>query len=202
MGAPTFEPRPIERLGTCARLAPLCEIDAPELATVASDPSGWDYMSRGPIAGDDDARVYVASAWAERGAVLFGIRERASDRLVGVTRYFDVRAAHGGLEIGHTWLAPAARRTPINTEAKRLLLAHAFEELGALRVQLKTDARTLASQSALARHGEAEEGVLRATLLSRDGVVRDTVMYSIVAAEWPAVRARLDARLAPRAHET
>ncbi|MBL8896088.1 MAG: GNAT family N-acetyltransferase [Planctomycetes bacterium] len=202
MSAPIFEPRPIELVGTCARLAPLREIDAPELAAVASDPSGWDYMSRGPIAGDDDARAYVASAWAERGAVLFGIRERAIDRLVGVTRYFDVRAAHRGLEIGHTWLAPAARRTPINTEAKRLLLAHAFEELGALRVQLKTDARNLASQRAIERLGAAKEGVLRQHMIARDGFVRDTVMYSIIAAEWPAVRARLDALLAPRAHET
>jgi RimJ/RimL family protein N-acetyltransferase len=202
MSTPPFEPRPVELRGSWVLLSPLREDAASELVAVAGDPSGWEYMSRGPLTDLGDARGYIASAWAERGALLFGIREARSARLVGVTRFFDVRSAHRGLEIGHTWLAPTARRSAINTETKRLLLAHAFETLGALRVQLKTDARNFASQRAIERLGATKEGVLRQHMIARDGFVRDTVMYSITAAEWPAVRARLDELLASRAHET
>lgn len=196
MPAELFELRPVELVGRLAHLVPLCEGDAAELAATACDPSGWEYMSRGPIESAVEARGYIAQAWSEPGALPFAVRERASGRLVGTTRYFDVRAAHRGLEIGHTWLAPGARRTAINTECKRLLLGHAFEVLGAHRVQLKTDARNLASQRAIENLGATREGVLRRHLVVRDGFLRDTVMYSIIAEEWPTVRARLDARLA------
>ncbi|MBK9384423.1 MAG: GNAT family N-acetyltransferase [Planctomycetes bacterium] len=202
MSAPSLEPRPVELHGSYVTLAPLREKDAPELASVACEPSGWDYMSRGPLVDAADARAYIAGAWSERHAVLFGIREHPSGRLVGVTRFFEVRPAHRGLEIGHTWLAPAARRRAINTAAKRLLLAEAFESLGALRVQMKTDARNLASQRAIERLGATKEGVLRQHMIVREGYVRDTVMYSIVADEWPALRARLDERLARGPQET
>jgi RimJ/RimL family protein N-acetyltransferase len=199
MSAPPFEPRPVELRGIYALLVPLREEAAAELAAVASEASGWEYLSRGPLRDEDDARDYIASAWTERGAILFGIREARSERLVGMTRFFDVRSAHRGLEIGHTWLASGARRTPINTETKRLLLEEAFEQLGAWRVQLKTDARNLASQRAIERLGATKEGVLRRHMVVRDGYVRDTVMYSIVSTEWPAVRAHLDTLLsAPR----
>ena len=105
----------------------------------------------------------------------------------------DIRAAHRGLEIGWTFVAPAFQRTAINTECKRLLLTHAFETLGCLRVQLKTDLRNLKSQRAIERLGAVKEGVLRQHIVYHDGYVRDSVLYSITAAEWPEVKRRLSA---------
>jgi RimJ/RimL family protein N-acetyltransferase len=103
---------------------------------------------------------------------------------------------HRRVEIGHTWLAKSAWRTPINTEAKFLLLRHAFETLACNRVQLKTDSRNLRSQAAIERIGAKREGVLRSHMVLPDGHVRDTVMFSILGAEWPAVKARLEQMMA------
>jgi RimJ/RimL family protein N-acetyltransferase len=198
-GAPeskSFDTRKVELHGAHASLVPLTAAHAAGLCAIGRDPSGWEHMSRGPFADVADARSFIETAWAERDALPFAIFDRASGALAGTTRYFDVRRAHRGLEIGHTWLAPFARRTPLNTECKLLLLAHAFEELGAYRVQLKTDARNVVSQRAIERLGATREGVLRKHLVVRDGFVRDTVMYSITCDEWPLVRARLEALLA------
>jgi RimJ/RimL family protein N-acetyltransferase len=109
-----------------------------------------------------------------------------------------VALAHRRLEIGSTWYEPAARGTAVNPACKLLLLAHAFDVIGVNRVALVTDARNARSQAAIARLGAAREGVLRANMITQGGRVRDTVIFSIVAAEWPAVRAGLLARLAPR----
>jgi len=124
-------------------------------------------------------------------------RVRGSDgRIVGTTRYLDIRRPHRGLEIGWTWLAPEARRTALNTEAKYLMLRQAFAGWGARRVQLKTDARNAVSRAAILRLGATFEGVLRQHLhRPHDGYVRDSAMFSLVAAEWPAARDRLAARL-------
>ena len=111
---------------------------------------------------------------------------------VGGTTLFDYSEPNRRLEIGYTWLARPAWRTAINTEAKYLLLSHAFEVLGCNRVQLKTDLRNLRSQAAIARLGAAREGVLRSHMVMPDGHVRDTVMFSLVAAEWPTAKARLE----------
>ncbi len=107
----------------------------------------------------------------------------------------DVRPAHRGLEIGYTWIARAYQGTRVNPECKYLLLRHAFEKLGAIRVQLKTDGRNLQSQHAIEKLGAVKEGVLRKHLILPDGYVRDTVMYSITDSEWPHVKSRLEARL-------
>jgi RimJ/RimL family protein N-acetyltransferase len=115
--------------------------------------------------------------------------------VLGLTRYLDLQVAHAGLEIGHTWLAPAHWRTAVNTAAKRLLLAHAFETLGAERVCLKTDILNERSQRAIERLGAQREGVLRAHRRRRDGSLRDTVYYSLLASEWPQARDRLDRAL-------
>ena len=112
------------------------------------------------------------------------------------TSLFDIRRAERALEIGYTWLAPACHRTSINTAAKLLLLTHCFETLGCDRVQLKTDARNLVSQRAIERLGATREGVLRRHQKLPDGFVRDTVFYSILPDEWPAIKTRLSARLA------
>jgi RimJ/RimL family protein N-acetyltransferase len=120
----------------------------------------------------------------------------ATGRAVGITKYLSIAIADSGLEVGGTWLALAAQRTGINREAKYLLLRHAFEELGALRVQLKTDARNATSQRAIAALGAVREGVLRKHKLCWDGFVRDSVMFSITDDEWPAIKSALEGRLA------
>jgi Acetyltransferase (GNAT) domain len=118
-----------------------------------------------------------------------------------VTTYRDVDEQHRTLEIGGTWIGRPWWRTAINTEAKLLFLRHAFETLGANRVALKTDIRNKRSQAAIARLGAVREGVLRHQYIRRDGSLRDTVMYSIIPEEWPAVKARLRARLEAHACE-
>jgi len=127
--------------------------------------------------------------------VPFVIVDRRSGRIAGSTRFLEITPAHRGIEIGWTWLSPDAWRTAINTECKRLLLGHCFDTLGMIRVQLKTDRRNERSQRAIERLGATREGVLRHHRIMPDGYLRDTVYYSILAEEWPAVRTRLDAWL-------
>jgi RimJ/RimL family protein N-acetyltransferase len=163
----------------------------------ASEPDIWRYIGV-PVPRDlPEMKRWIASAWERAGAapdlreLPFAIVERAGGRAAGSTRYLDIRAEHRGLEIGWTWLGRAYRRTALNTECKYLLLRNAFEEMGAVRVQLKTDARNLVSRKAIERIGGVQEGVLRRHMLLSDGYVRDSVMYSITDVEWPDVRARL-----------
>lgn len=126
-------------------------------------------------------------------------REPASGRAMGSTSLFDIDRAAQAAEIGHTWLAAPFRRTGANTEAKRLLLAHAFETLGLQRVQIVTDLRNERSQRAIERLGATREGILRKHRRNLEGGLRDSVYYSVIADEWPHVRARLDALLSRRA---
>jgi RimJ/RimL family protein N-acetyltransferase len=127
--------------------------------------------------------------------LMFAMVLRESGQPVGITSYLEIRPAHRGLEIGNTWIARPWQGTQVNPENKYLLLRHAFESLDALRVQLKTDGRNLRSQRAIEKLGALKEGVLRKHMILQDGYVRDTVMYSIIAEEWPRVREGLEARL-------
>ncbi|MBI5363646.1 MAG: GNAT family N-acetyltransferase [Planctomycetes bacterium] len=193
------DPKPVTLEGASVRLAPLAREHAEELFAAAQDDRVWSYMPRARPKRVEDVLDWIDEALrlAEKGEVVpFAQIERAHGRAIGSTRYMDLRRAHRGLEIGWTWIAPAFQRTAVNTEAKLLLLAHAFEALGALRVQLKTDARNARSQRAIERLGAVREGVLRQHIVCPDGFVRDSVMFSITRAEWPAVKARLHARLA------
>ncbi len=191
MQPPTLEGRHV-------RLEPLADLHAPDLLAAAQDDEVWRYM---PIARprtllDVERMIAEALAAQDRGEQLpFAILERASGRAIGSTRYLDLRLAHRGLEIGWTWIAPAFQRSAINTECKLLLLTHAFEAFGCLRVQLKTDLRNLRSQAAIERLGARREGVLRKHFVLWDGYVRDTLMYSITDSEWPEVQLRLSAAL-------
>jgi RimJ/RimL family protein N-acetyltransferase len=164
--------------------------DVAGLYQTALDPGTFTYMpvSIGSLA---DMGLVVEHALAAKLAGTefpFAIFDPERNRIVGSTRYLDISPQHRNLEIGWTWLAADARRTRINTECKYLLLRYAFESLGAVRVQIKTDSRNLVSQRAIERIGFRKEGVLRKHRILPDGYVRDTVMYSLVAAEWTGVK--------------
>jgi RimJ/RimL family protein N-acetyltransferase len=196
---PPFDPRPCVLTGRVVRLEPLTPAHAPAVFAAGRDPTIWRWMLGPPLASPADAVCWIDEALAAqtRGTeVPFATVLRATGEVVGSTRFLDIRRPHRALEIGYTWVTPAWQRTAINTEAKFLLLRHAFEDLGAVRVQLKTDRRNENSQRAIARLGAVREGVLRCYQTCPDGYVRDTVMFSITAGEWPAVRDRLERRLA------
>ncbi|MBK7643113.1 MAG: GNAT family N-acetyltransferase [Planctomycetes bacterium] len=193
-----MKPEPTTLEGRHVRLEPLAARHAQELFAAAQDDSIWRYLTiaRPRELGELERHIAQALLLQECGEQLpFAIVDRASARVAGSTRLMDLRLEHRGLEIGWTWIAPEFQRTALNTECKLLLLTHAFEALGCLRVQLKTDARNLRSQTAIERLGARKEGVLRKHFVLHDGFVRDSVMYSITDAEWPAVKRGLLERL-------
>ncbi|MGE5335572.1 MAG: GNAT family N-acetyltransferase [Nitrososphaerota archaeon] len=187
--------RPVILANDVVKLEPLGQQHADDLYAVAREPRIWRYLPADPSGSLEEMRAWVAAALQaqESGAqVPFAIVERQSGRAIGSTRYLAISPRDRGLEIGGTWLAVEAQRTGVNTSCKYLLLCHAFEELGAVRVQLKTDSRNDISQRAIERLGAVREGVLRKHMLVLDGYIRDSVMYSILDSEWPAVKARLE----------
>ena len=147
--------------------------------------------------GEMTAWVAASLAAREAGTALpFATVEAATGRVVGSTQFYAIEPAHRRLEIGGTWVGRPWQRTPINTEAKLLMLAHAFESLGANRVEFKTDALNAVSRAAILRLGATEEGTFRRHMVVDGGRVRDTVYFSIVDREWPAIRDRLRALVA------
>jgi RimJ/RimL family protein N-acetyltransferase len=189
---------PVTLTGRHVRLEPITPAHFEPLSRQGNDAELWQYMAHRRPDPRDGYRAWFDSVSKQHGlgtAVAFVVFDLARGEPVGGTTYLDISAADRRLEIGNTWLGRTAWRTPVNTECKLLLLRHAFETLGANRVQLKTDARNLRSQQAIERLGAVREGVLRKYQVMGDGFVRDTVMYSITAAEWPAVRARLEGLL-------
>ena len=185
-------------IGRHARLEPLKLAHAADLFEAGNDDETWRYMPRPALRSREDAESMIRQALtasADGSEIPFAVIDTLSGTAVGSTRYLDVQPAHRALEIGWTWIGPRWQRTQINTECKLLLLSHAFEARSAHRVTLKTDARNVRSQRAIERIGAVREGVLRRHRVCWDGSVRDTVYYGIVDGEWPAVRARLEARL-------
>lgn len=181
--------------GTVVRLEPIDERHRDDLlAAAAEDPETWRYMRDNLAAGAAAWPAYLADALRPE-FVTWATVERATGRAVGSSRFGDISPDDGRVEIGWTWIAPSRQRTAVNTEAKLLQLSYAFDELGATRVALKTDGRNERSQRAIERLGAVREGVLRRHIRMPDGFIRDTVYYSILAEEWPAVKARLEERL-------
>ena len=129
---------------------------------------------------------------------MFATVERGSVRVIGSTRYMNIDRVNRRVEIGSTWIAPAWQRTAVNTEAKYLMLRHAFEVWNCFRVELKTDALNLKSRNAILRIGAKEEGTLRRHVITWTGRVRDSVYFSILDSEWPEVKEKLEAMLAPK----
>jgi RimJ/RimL family protein N-acetyltransferase len=142
-------------------------------------------------------REWMGEILRKPASLSYAMLLASTGELVGVSGYLDIRPDHRGLEIGRTWIGKAHQGSQVNPESKYLLFRHAFETLGAIRVQLKTDLRNLRSQRAVEKLGAVREGVLRKYQIRSNGEARDTVMYSVLAEEWPAVKARLEARLAP-----
>jgi N-acetyltransferase len=191
----TMIPSRITLEGRHARLEPLNAKHAEGLFAVGQDEQIWRYLLRARLESVADAQGFIEEALrvAATGSQLpFAIIDQKSNRVAGSTRYLDIRPNDRALEIGSTWLGCEFQRTAINSECKYLLLWHAFENLGALRVALKTDSRNEQSQRAIERLGAVREGVLRKHMVMWDGYVRDTVYYSILDSEWPEVKGRLE----------
>jgi RimJ/RimL family protein N-acetyltransferase len=189
---------PVTLTGEVATLEPLALSHVPALAEAARDGELWRLWYTGvPTAEGPEAYVRTALDWRERlDAMPFVVRENRSGDVVGCTRYFNVDAVNRRLEIGHTWYAKRVQRTPLNTECKLMLLGHAFEKLGCIAVEIRTHWFNHASRAAIARLGAKQDGVLRNHAVTADGIKRDTVVFSIIDSEWPAVRHHLRFQLA------
>ncbi len=191
-------PRPVVLEGHGVRLEPLAREHHDGLVAAASDGDLWNLWFTS-VPEPDQAHAYISAALAgqEAGHMLpWAVRELGAGTLVGTTRYHDIVTAIDRVEIGYTWYARRCQRTHVNTACKRLLLGHAFDELGCAVVGFRTDNFNFASQQAIAGLGAKQDGVIRHHQPRRDGTVRDTVMFSILAGEWPDVKRHLELRLA------
>jgi len=190
---------PITLMGQLVGLEPLRQEHAAALYEASrEDPDLWRYMPLlQPRSVEQMEQVVITTLQsAQQGMCLpFTIVDLASGRIVGGTRYLNIMVQDRGLEIGATWLAPSVQRTGINTEAKYLLLSHAFEQLNAIRVQMQTHHLNVQSQQAIERLGAVKEGILRNSKIMPDGSYRHSVYYSIIDSEWPQVKAGLEAKM-------
>lgn len=195
-------PEPLTLTDGRVRLVPMTRDHAGALDAAAADGELWTLrITSVPAPGETPAYIEAALRGQVDGHMLpFVVEDAATGLVLGTTRYHDIVPAIARLEIGYTWYRRSVQRTHVNTCCKRLLLQHAFEALGAWLVGWRTDNFNFASQRAIERLGARRDGVLRHHALRRDGTVRDTVMYSLTAGEWPEVKAHLDYQLArPRA---
>ncbi len=191
--------QPVILTGRWARLEPLAESHIPDLAACCLDESIWRYMPYGWIRTEEQLASLIRDVIARRDTGTdcgFAVISQETGRAIGCSRYFDIQPQHRALEIGGTWYAPGFQRTGVNTECKFLLLRHAFESLSCQRVQFKTDLRNERSQKALERIGAVKEGVLRHNMVMPDGYLRSSVVYSILADEWPGVKSHLEMLMA------
>ncbi|HRK84809.1 MAG TPA: GNAT family protein [Alcaligenes faecalis] len=188
--------------GWGVRLDPLQAEHTPLLEQAAADGELWTLRFAGvPAPGQAEQYVRVALDGLQQGHMLpFLVRDLTSGQAVGTTRYYHIDPSVARLDIGYTWYAKRMQRSHVNTACKLLLLDHAFNTLGAAAVGWRTDNLNVASQQAIARLGAQFEGRMRHHILRRDGTVRDTMLYSLLAQEWPSSRARLLERLAQYGH--
>ena len=192
---------PVTLEGNGVRLEPLTRQHRDGLDAAAADGKLWElWFTTVPEPGQTDAYIEAALAGQEAGNMLpWAVRELSSGAIIGTTRYHDIIAAAGRVEIGYTWYGKRWQRSHVNTACKLLLLAHAFDKVGCKVVGLRTDNFNFASQRAIEALGAKKDGAIRHHWPRRDGSVRDTVMYSVLASEWPDVRKHLELRLARHA---
>ena len=184
-------------VGRHVTLRPMLEQDRDAILAASADGRAWElFYTNAP--GPKTIDHWLARVFAERdfGRALPLVVSRPDGQVIGASRFMRMSSHNRRLEIGGTFYAQSARRSGVNTETKRLMLGHAFEALGCLCVQFRTDWFNRASQAAIARLGAKRDGVLRNHIVMPDGRVRDTIVYSIIAGEWPGVRANLDHLLA------
>jgi RimJ/RimL family protein N-acetyltransferase len=193
---------PLTLTGEHVVLEPLAPAHAPALAQAVTDGNLFDlHYTYVPMPDAVDAYIADALASQARGEALpFAVRLSASGELVGSTRYCRADAGNRHVEIGHTWYAARVQRTAVNTECKRLLLQHAFETLHCIAVEFRTHWFNQRSRAAIARLGAKQDGVLRNDRIMHDGTYRDTVVFSIIESEWPAVKRHLALKLGRSAH--
>jgi N-acetyltransferase len=188
---------PVTLQGRQVRLEPLAMAHLAGLAQIGLDEELWRWIPTA-VRTQEEMAAYIETALQEqeRGVSLpFAILEKATGRAIGSTRYGNIDRVHHRVEIGWTWVAREWQRTAMNTEAKYLLLRHAFESLGCMRVELKTDALNERSRAAILRIGAKEEGIFRNHMITASGRIRHSVYFSIIDSEWPAVKARLESKL-------
>jgi RimJ/RimL family protein N-acetyltransferase len=192
------KPEPVTLETPQVRLEPMTLVHVAGLEEAARDGELWNLrITSVPAPGETEKYVQTALKGRDDGHMLpFVVRDIASGRVIGSTRYHDIVPAIERVEIGYTWYGKSWQRTHVNTTCKLLLLTHAFEALGARLVGWRTDNYNFASQKAIERLGAKKDGVLRHHAMRRDGTVRDTVMYSLTAGEWPEVKAHLHYQLA------
>src|SRR5256885_430321 len=188
---------PVKLQGMPVRIEPLAKVHLAGLAEIGLDEELWRWIPT-PVRTEEEMAAYIETALGQqdRGVSLpFAIVEKATGRAIGSTRYGNIGRTHHRVEIGWTWVACQWQRTAINTESKYLLLRHAFETLGCMRVELKTDSLNAKSRAAILRIGAREEGTFRNHMITSQGRIRHTVYFSIVDTEWPEVRSRLELKL-------
>ncbi len=189
---------PVTLEGRYIRLEPLTPAHHAALCEVGLGEEIWRWMvSSGRTPEEMRAFIETALEWQAEGTALpFATIEKGAGRPVGSTRFMNIDKPNRRVEIGGTWIGLEWQRTPVNTEAKYLMLRHAFEALGCIRVEFKTDVHNERSRAALLRIGAKQEGIFRNHMIMADGRIRDSVYFSIVDSEWPAVKAVLEEKLA------
>ncbi len=191
---------PVTLEANYARLEPLSLKHLEGLCEVGLDEDLWRWIPA-PVRTPEEMRAYIETALREQasGSTLpFATIEKVSGRPIGSTRYGNIDRANRRVEIGWTWIGRNWQRTPVNTEAKYLMLRHAFETLGCIRVELKTDSLNERSRNSILRIGAKEEGIFRNHMMTSTGRIRHTVYYSIIDSEWPAVKKQLEIMLSRR----
>jgi RimJ/RimL family protein N-acetyltransferase len=190
-------PPSVELIGVHATVTPLLPSHAPALAEAVQDGALWKlWYTTVPRPEDMEADIAQRLARREKGTWLpFAVMSRATGLPVGMTSYLNIDPENRRLEIGSTWYRRSVQRTAVNTECKRMLLAHAFEVLDCIAVEIRTHALNAPSRRAIERLGAKLDGILRNHIRTREGLLRDTCVYSIIASEWPTVRRHLDWRL-------
>ncbi len=190
---------PVSLSGRYVRLEPLSVSHIDGLEMAGSDSSIWQYMVYGDLSRPGAMAAWVRDMLSQQGHgtdLPFAVVHLATGLLAGCTRFINIDHANRALEIGGTWYAPRFQRTGVNTECKYLLLKHAFEVFGCVRVQFKADARNERSLRGIERIGAVREGVLRNHMILADGTIRHSVFFSIIESEWPQVKSRLERMLA------
>ncbi|MBC8334721.1 MAG: GNAT family N-acetyltransferase [Anaerolineales bacterium] len=192
---------PVILEGNTYRLEPLSEAHISALTLAGSYESIWQHMRYGMVTTEEKMRAWVLDMLARQereGDLPFAVCHLQSEQAIGATRFMNIDHPERGLEIGGTWYTPSFQGSGVNTEAKYLLLKYAFEELGCIRVQIKTDIRNIKSQRSIERLGAVREGMLRNHVIRQDGSYRDSVFYSIIESEWTEIKYRLEELLLNR----